>query len=113
MKKPIVSASQTASCYFRTSIQPPHRKALVQITEWCNLHCAHCFVSAGRYGDTMSLESIRDILVPRLKECRVVSVTLTGGEPFAHQDIIEIVSLYKGAGMKVGICTNATHISED
>jgi len=61
----------------------------------------------------MSLESIRDILVPRLKECRVVSVTLTGGEPFAHQDIIEIVSLYKGAGMKIGICTNATHISED
>ena len=113
MKKPIVSASQTASCYFRTSVQPPHRKALVQITEWCNLHCAHCFVSAGRYGDTMSLESIRDILLPRLKECRVVNVTLTGDEPFAHQYIIEIVSLYKGAGMKVGICTNATHISED
>jgi len=113
VKKPIVSASQTASCYFRTSVQPPHRKALVQITEWCNLHCAHCFVSAGRYGDTMSLESIRDILLPRLKECRVVNVTLTGGEPFAHQDIIKIVSLCKDASMKVGICTNATCVSED
>jgi len=113
MKKSIISANQMASCYFRTSVQPPHRKALVQITEWCNLHCAHCFVSAGQYGDTMSLESIRDILVPRLKECRVVSVTLTGGELFAHHDIIEIISLYKNVGMKVGICTNATRISED
>lgn len=113
MKKPIISVNQLASCYFRTSVQPPYRKALVQITEWCNLHCAHCFVSAGQYGDTMSLENIRDILVPRLKGCRVVSITLTGGEPFAHPDIIKIVSLCNDAGMKVGICTNATCISED
>lgn len=113
MRKSIISTIQAASCYFCTAVQPPHRKALVQITEWCNLHCAHCFVSAGQYGDTMSLQSIRDILVPRLKECRVVSVTLTGGEPFVHPDIIEIVSLCKDAGMKVGICTNATYISED
>ncbi len=113
MKKPIIFANQTASCYFRTSVQSPHRKALVQITEWCNLHCAHCFVSAGQYGDTMPLESIRDILVPRLKECRVISITLTGGEPFAHPNIIEIVSLCRDTGMKVGICTNATCISED
>lgn len=113
MKKPIISANQMASCYFRTSVQPPYRKALVQITEWCNLHCAHCFVSAGQYGDTMSLESIRDVLVPRLKECRVMSITLTGGEPFAHPNIIEIISLCKDAGMKVGVCTNATCISED
>lgn len=113
MKKPIISANQMASCYFRTSVQPPYRKALVQITERCNLHCAHCFVSAGQYGDTMSLESIRDVLAPRLKECRVMSVTLTGGEPFVHPNIIEIISLCKDAGMKVGVCTNATCISED
>ncbi|MDD2731667.1 MAG: radical SAM protein [Candidatus Pacebacteria bacterium] len=113
MKKPIISVNQMMSCYFRTSVQSPYRKALVQITEWCNLHCSHCFVSAGQYGDTMSLESVRDILVPRLKECRVLNVTLTGGEPFAHPNVIEIVSLCKDAGMKVGICTNATCISED
>lgn len=61
----------------------------------------------------MSLDSIRDILVPRLKECRVTSMTLTGGETFAHPNIIEIVSLCRDAGIKVGICTNATCISED
>ncbi len=113
MKKPIITVNQVASCYFRTSVQPPYRKALIQITELCNLHCAHCFVSARQCGDAMSLESIRDILVPRLKECRVVSVTLTGGEPFVHPNIIEIVSLCGDAGMKVGICTNATCINED
>src|SRR5262245_22038983 len=39
-----------ASCYFRTTTVQPERKALVQITERCNLHCAHCFVSATREG---------------------------------------------------------------
>lgn len=113
MKKAIISANQMASCYFRTSVQPPYRKAVVQITEWCNLHCVHCFVSAGQYGDTMTLKSIRDVLLPRLKECRVISVTLTGGEPFAHPDILKIISLCRDTAMKVGICTNATCISED
>lgn len=82
----IVSDTQTASCYFRTSVVHPYRKALVQITERCNLTCAHCFVSAGPYGDTMPLEEIRTKVVPRLSDSRVTRVTLTGGEPFVHPD---------------------------
>lgn len=109
MKKIIASANQANSCYFRTSVLAPYRKALVQITEQCNLHC---FVSAGEYGDTMKIENIRRILIPRLQECRVVSVTLVGGEPFIHPDFIEIVSLFRKADMKVGICTNATLIKK-
>lgn len=112
MKRQIVSENKAASCYFRMSVEPPYRKALVQITERCNLHCAHCFVSAGNYGDAMLLESIRKVLIPQLKACRVVSITLTGGEPFVHPNILEITSLFRGAGMKIGICTNATCIKE-
>ncbi|MFH1780662.1 MAG: radical SAM protein [Candidatus Nealsonbacteria bacterium] len=112
MKRQIVLENKAASCYFRTSVEPPYRKALVQITERCNLYCAHCFVSAGNYGDAMSLKSIREVLVPQLKACRVVSITLTGGEPFVHPNLLEITSLFRGAGMKVGICTNATCIEE-
>lgn len=56
-----------------------YRKALVQIDERCNLHCAHCFVSATRDGGTMPYEQITDVLIPRLAECRVERVTLTGG----------------------------------
>ena len=112
MKRHIISENKAASCYFRTSVEFPYRKALVQITERCNLHCAHCFVSAGNYGDEMSLENIREILIPRLKACRVISVSLTGGEPFVHPNLLEIVSLFRSADIKVGICTNATCIDE-
>lgn len=113
MKRQIISKNKAASCYFRSSVEFPYRKALIQITERCNLHCAHCFISAGDYGDTMSFVVIRDILIPRLKACRVVNVSLTGGEPFMHSEILEIVLLFRKAGMKVSICTNATCIDEN
>jgi len=113
VKHHLIQDGIAASCYFRTSVKPPYRKALLQITERCNLFCAHCFVSAGDYGDTMQLETVRETVIPRMKECQVIAVTLTGGEPFAHPDIIEIVRLLTDAKIRVGICTNATIIDID
>jgi radical SAM protein with 4Fe4S-binding SPASM domain len=111
-RRSLISEQSAASCYFRTSVPTGQRKALVQITERCNLHCAHCFVSAGDYGDTMRLADITGLLIPRLRQCRVSRVTLTGGEPFAHPDLLEIVAAFRAHGFGVGICSNATIISD-
>jgi radical SAM protein with 4Fe4S-binding SPASM domain len=94
------------SCYFRTTVKPPHRKALVQITERCNLHCAHCFVSAGDYGDAIALTQVRDRVVPQLLAAKVVRVTLTGGEPTIHPDFLEVVDAFTDSGLPTTICTN-------
>jgi radical SAM protein with 4Fe4S-binding SPASM domain len=112
MKRQIVLANTAASCYFRTSVEYPFRKVLIQITERCNLHCAHCFINAGKSGREISLSEINNI-IPKLRECRVVSITLTGGEPFCHAKVIEIASCLVDAGFTVSICTNATCIKED
>jgi MoaA/NifB/PqqE/SkfB family radical SAM enzyme len=40
----ITDHTAATSCYFRTTVDQPYRKALVQIDERCNLRCAHCFV---------------------------------------------------------------------
>jgi radical SAM protein with 4Fe4S-binding SPASM domain len=61
----------------------------------------------------MPIEAIREIIIPKLKDCRVVSVTLTGGEPFVHPHIIEIVRLLRKANIRVGICTNGTCITQN
>ena len=84
----------------------------MQIDERCNLHCAHCFVSATRRGTTMPYEQITDVLIPRLAECRVERVTLTGGEPTIHPQFLEAVRAFRDAGMAVGICTNATELDD-
>lgn len=113
MKRKIVIPGRSPSCYFRTSVKSPYRKALIQITEQCNLHCFHCFISASHQGKMISVEDIDKIVIPKLREFRVLKVTLTGGEPFCHPDIIKIVSLFRDARIPVGICTNATLISNE
>jgi radical SAM protein with 4Fe4S-binding SPASM domain len=112
MKRLLAQSGTATSCYFRSSVEPPNRKVLLQITERCNLHCAHCFVSAGNFGDIMTLPDIEHKVIPQLKACRAISVTLTGGEPFDHPEIINIVELLTEAHIAVSICSNATLITE-
>jgi radical SAM protein with 4Fe4S-binding SPASM domain len=109
----IITTDQATSCYFRTSVDHPNRKALVQIEEKCDLACAHCFVSATKHGGRMSLAQIRDMVIPRLAAARVTRITLTGGEPFVHPDLVQIAAAFRDAGMEVGVCTNATSATDE
>lgn len=104
----VAGNGQAESCYFRTTTGDGTRKALVQIDERCNLHCAHCFVSATQRGLSMPAAEVTGTLIPRLAGCRVERVTLTGGEPTIHPQFMEIVRAFRDAGMQVGVCTNAT-----
>lgn len=111
--RPIISSQQAASCYFRTTVEPPHRKALIQICEPCNELCKHCFVNATKRGEYMPLEAVRTKLIPQLTQARVTRVTVTGGEPFMHPDLMAIVGAFHEAGMGVGVCTNATLVTDE
>lgn len=112
-RRAIAAEGVANACYFRTSTVGGKRKALLQITERCNLHCAHCFVSAVREGTDIPLEAIRGQILPQLVQARVARLTLTGGEPFAHPDIVEIATAAREVGMTVTICTNGTLIDEE
>ena len=107
-----VSSGTASSCYFRTSVDEPYRKALVQIEERCNLHCAHCFVSATREGSCIDLCDVVGKVIPRLIESRVTRVTLTGGEPTIHPDFVEVVAAFSSS-FEVGICTNGATLLEE
>lgn len=109
----IATDRQAVSCYFRTTVEAPYRKALVQIDERCNLRCAHCFVSATKVGASMPLDEIVEKLIPQLIDCHVRRVTLTGGEPTIHPDFLDVVRAFRAADMDVGVCTNATTLTAD
>ncbi|WP_199565616.1 radical SAM protein [Spongiactinospora rosea] len=111
--KRLVLDTHAASCYFRTSVAGEGRKALVQITERCNLHCAHCFVSSGDWGQHMRLDDLVQTVFPRLQRARVQRLTLTGGEPFAHPHIMDICRAVADLGLPLGICTNATQTTTE
>ncbi|MEV0453660.1 radical SAM/SPASM domain-containing protein [Catellatospora methionotrophica] len=111
--KPLIVDSHAASCYFRTSVGGDGRKALVQITERCNLHCAHCFVSSTRRGADMPLKLFTTLVLPRLLQARVERITVTGGEPFEHPDLMAMCGTIADSGASLGICTNATLVTDN
>jgi len=108
----IAEDRRASSCYFRTTVEAPYRKALVQIDERCNLRCAHCFVSATQQGGYMPLTDVVTLVIPRLIEARVQRVTLTGGEPTMHPNFFDVVRAFRAADMDVGVCTNATMLDD-
>lgn len=113
MRRSLIVEGRASSCYFRTSVDGDGRKALIQITERCNLHCAHCFVSSTADGADLSLDQMVEVILPRLVRARVSRVTFTGGEPFVHPDLLPMTAAYVEAGLAVGICTNATQTSDE
>jgi radical SAM protein with 4Fe4S-binding SPASM domain len=109
----VTSAGEAASCFFRSAASGTGRKALVQITERCNLHCAHCFVSSTREGSDIDPSDFRETIIPRLLRARVERITLTGGEPFIHPSLLQICTDAVAAGLSVGVCTNGTGVSDE
>ncbi|MFI6813298.1 radical SAM protein [Nonomuraea sp. NPDC050328] len=112
MHKSLIVDTAATSCYFRTSIAGDGRKALIQITERCNLHCAHCFVSSTKEGLDLPYDALTDAVIPRLLRARVERITLTGGEPFVHPDLLALCRHLAELNVPVGICTNATQTSD-
>lgn len=109
----IYNEDYCAACYFRTKAEYPNKKCLLQLTERCNLHCKHCFVSADNCGNEMDYNIIEKKILPQLIENHVTKVTLTGGEPFVYAKLFEVVKLFCENDISVGICTNATLITEE
>lgn len=99
------------ACYFRSGPTPGRRKALLKITDRCDLRCAHCFVSATADGNDMALECL-DASVGRLVEARVESVTVTGGEPLVHPHMEAIIGLLVAHDLDVTVCTNAVSVTD-
>ena len=62
----------------------------VQVNDFCNLACAHCLVSSGPSRDQgLATASIQDA-IDQAVELGAIRIFLTGGEPFARPDILEL-----------------------
>ena len=92
-------------------LAPGHLDALwFQVTgTLCNLRCAHCFLSCAPENETFGLLSVEEIR-SRLEESVSIGVReyyFTGGEPFLHPRIVDILSLALTYGPTT-VLTNGT-----
>lgn len=109
----IYDKNNCAACYFRTIANGLHKKCLIQLTEKCNLHCKHCFVSANNVGNEIEYDKIKNIIVPHMVFNNVTKVTLTGGEPFVYKKLVEVIHLLNNNNISTSICTNATLVTQN
>lgn len=84
------------------------------VTNKCNLSCKHCYASSGvAYDDELDIDEIKRLIVKEAKLIGTKFITLTGGEPFAREDIFYIIDAIKKEDMGICIATNGTLLTTE
>ncbi|MFN3477426.1 MAG: radical SAM protein, partial [Candidatus Methylomirabilales bacterium] len=85
------------------------------LTQRCNLLCAHCYLSAFPQADPsreLSTEECRRVMDEIAEVNPHVFLILTGGEPFLRKDLFELASFAAGKGFTVVLGTNGILLRE-
>ncbi|GAB7014853.1 hypothetical protein JCM10550A_02190 [Methanogenium cariaci] len=84
------------------------------ITNRCNLRCTYCshFTSASDVSHDLPTDEWIQF-IEELGDCAVLSVTISGGEAFVHQDLPEIIDAVVANRMRFNILSNGTLITDD
>lgn len=86
------------------------RTMILLINKRCNLKCDFC--DLWHFTDMMPFESAITV-ISRAPAAGVKTLVITGGEPFIHPRIYEIIEYAKNLGMGVNITTNGTLLRRD
>ena len=92
-------------------IEPHLRWLFFEITDRCNLRCAHCGSSCTAVGEALTLEDVARTLSTIRGEKPMIC--LTGGEPMLHPDFYEIARCVSDMGFYWGMTTNGTLIDDE
>jgi radical SAM protein with 4Fe4S-binding SPASM domain len=87
----------------------------IDVTERCNLKCAHCYINLSASDNQAIEKELRDKELIRITDQIVdegcLFLLLTGGEPFLRRDFLSIYTYAKRKGLLVSIFTNGTSIT--
>jgi len=90
------------------------RKVYVEVTSKCNLDCMFCVRrSWPEAPGQMSVEGFREIIAQLRAFPKIETINFGGfGEPLSHPDIVEMLRLAKGLGVRTELTSNATLLDE-
>lgn len=85
----------------------------LRVTNSCNFSCSHCFPESSiQKNKELTYEELIDV-ISELAKYKVLHITLTGGEPFLNNNLLDIAEFANSKGMIVSICTNASLIKDE
>lgn len=83
-------------------------------TRRCNLHCVHCYSSAGNVDSPEVLNTEEGkALIRDLADFGVPVVLFSGGEPLLREDIFDLADFAREQGMRTVLSTNGTLITKE
>lgn len=85
--------------------------AWLEVTDICNLGCEGCYRQ--KMAGHKPLDAIREELRFFQRWRNPDNVSIAGGEPLLHPDIVEIVALIAAAGIKPILLTNASRLTPE
>lgn len=87
------------------------QKLYLQMLFRCNFNCAHCFQGEKlQRNDRLSIVEVESVISLFSRGYGLKSVTLLGGEPFIHPDLVRALQFCKAHGLETVICTNGYRI---
>ncbi len=83
-------------------------------TRKCNLHCVHCYSSAGDKdpAEVLNTEQAKSF-IRDLADFGVPVILFSGGEPLLREDIFELANFAREQGIRTVLSTNGTLISKE
>lgn len=92
------------------SPDPSMRYLELQITEKCNLRCAHCYIGNG--SRELSVSAVEKVL-REFESLQGLRVLITGGEPLLHTRFDEINGMLPGLALRKVLFTNGTLLKRE
>ncbi len=81
-------------------------------TNACNARCIHCSTDATKaFSDELITSEVKDMFT-EFAQLGIFDIAISGGEPFVRKDIFEILQHIKDLGLKVGIGSNGSMITD-
>jgi AdoMet-dependent heme synthase len=90
-------------------VTPEH--IVLELTHRCPLKCLHCYLDAGD-GPSMDYRLLLPVLDDLTEEIGIRGVQLTGGEPFAHPDITEVIDYLTSKHIDIQVTTSGIIFNE-
>jgi radical SAM protein with 4Fe4S-binding SPASM domain len=83
------------------------------VTYLCNLKCTHCLTNSGIPCNSELDTKGALHLIDRLADAKVLTLALSGGEPFMRPDIFELLNYISNTNMRMNIATNGLVMTDD
>lgn len=84
----------------------------VDVSGLCNERCVHCYFPEEYRNRTMPLALFKEVL-NQSSECKVLNITISGGEPMLNPNLIEFIELCRDGNYSINLLSNLTLLTDD